>query len=69
MHKLLKVIWLPPNPQIYDPMFQLCTLFDPTLDFLDVNMIVVFHPTHSPMFLHIQMIIGNFLQSPQAHRY
>jgi hypothetical protein len=46
-------------------MFGLCSLFDPTLDFLDVNMIVVFHLTHSPMLLHIQMIVGNFPQSLQ----
>jgi hypothetical protein len=50
-------------------MFQLCTLFDPTLDFLDVSMTVVLHLTHSPMLLHIQMIVSNFPQSPQAHRY
>jgi hypothetical protein len=35
-------------------------LSDPTLDSLDVNMIVVLHPTHSPMPLHTQMILGNF---------
>jgi len=33
-------------------------------DFFDVSMIVVLHLTHSPMLLHIQMIIGNFSQSP-----
>jgi hypothetical protein len=49
------------------PGLQQCTLFDPTLDFFDVNMIVVLHPTHSTMPLHIQMVLGSFLQSPQAH--
>ncbi len=69
MHRLLKVIWLPLNPQIHDPWYGLCTLFDPTLDFLNVNMTMVFHPTHSPVPLHIQMILGNFLRSLQTHRY
>jgi hypothetical protein len=45
------------------------TLFNPTLDSLDVNMVVVFHPTHSPVPLHTQMIIGNFPQFPQPHQY
>jgi hypothetical protein len=48
-------------------MFRLFTLFDPTLDSLDVNMTMVLHPTHSPMPLHIQMIVSNFPQSPQPH--
>ncbi len=48
-------------------MFQLCILFDLTLDFLDVGMTMVFHPTYSPMPLHIQMIMGNFPQSPQTY--
>jgi hypothetical protein len=39
------------------------------MDSLDVNMITALHPTHSPMPLHIQMIVGNYLQSPQAHQY
>jgi hypothetical protein len=47
--------------------FWMCTLFDQTLDFFDVNMIVVLHLTHSPMPLHIQMVLGSFPQSPQAH--
>jgi hypothetical protein len=51
------------NPHIHDLVFQLCTLFDPTMDSLDVNMIVVFHPTHSLVPLHIQMIINIFFQS------
>jgi hypothetical protein len=59
MHRPLKVFWLPLNPHIHDPMFQLCTLFDPTLDSLDVIMTMVLHPTHSPILLHIQMIVGN----------
>jgi len=50
-------------------MFRLCTLFDPILDSLDVNMTMVLHPTHSPMRLHIQMIVGNFPQSPQTHQH
>jgi hypothetical protein len=41
-------------------MFRLCALFDPTLDSLDVSMIVLLHPMHSPMPLHIQMMLGNF---------
>jgi hypothetical protein len=53
MHKRLKFIRLPLNPEIYDPWFWLYTLFDPILDFLDVNMIMVFHPTNSPLPLHI----------------
>jgi hypothetical protein len=61
MHKLLKVIWLPLNPHIHDLVFQLCTLFDLTLNFFDVSMIMVLHPTHSHVPLHIQMIIDNFL--------
>ncbi len=55
--------------QIHDLMFRLCTLFDPTLDSLDVSMILVPHPTHSPMPLHIQMIVGNFLQSLRTHQH
>jgi len=50
-------------------MFRLSNLFDPTLDSLDVSMIVVLHPTCSPMPLHIQMIMGNFPQSPQTHQH
>ncbi len=60
MLRPLKVIWLPLNPQIHDHVFQLCTLFNPTLDSLDVNMTVVLHPTHSHVPLHTQMIEGNF---------
>jgi hypothetical protein len=63
MHKFLKVIWLPLNPKIHDFMFRLCTLFDPTLDFLDVSMTMVLHPTHSHVPLHVNMIIRNFPQS------
>jgi hypothetical protein len=55
----LQVIWLPPNPHIHDPWFQLCTLFDPNLDFSNVNMIVVLHLTHSPMPLHIHMVLSS----------
>jgi hypothetical protein len=50
-------------------MFRLCTLFDLTLDSLYVSMITVLHPTHSPMPLHIQMIMGNFSYSPQTHQH
>jgi hypothetical protein len=32
-------------------------------------MILVLHPTHSTMPLHIQMVLGSFLQSPQTHWY
>jgi hypothetical protein len=39
------------------------------LDSLDVSMTVVLHPTHSPMPLHIQMILGKFFYFPQTHRY
>ncbi len=63
MHKLLK-IWLPLNPQIHDPWFRMCTLFNLALNFFDVNMIVVFHPTHSHVPLHIQMVFRSFLLSP-----
>jgi hypothetical protein len=48
------------NPQIHDLIFQLCTLFVPILDSFDVSMIMVFHLTHSPLPLHIQMIVGSF---------
>jgi hypothetical protein len=41
-------------------MFQLYTLFDPSLNFFYVSMIMVLHPTHSHVFLHIQMVVGNF---------
>jgi len=44
-------------------------LFYPTLDSLDVNMIAILHPTHSLMPLHTQMIVGNFLKSPQRHQH
>jgi hypothetical protein len=37
MHKPLKVIGLPPNPQIHNLMFQLCTLFDLILDSFNVS--------------------------------
>jgi hypothetical protein len=47
----------------------MCTLFDRTLDSFDVNMTIVFHPTHSPMPLHIQMIINNDPQFLQPHQY
>jgi hypothetical protein len=57
------------NPQTHDLMFRLCTLFDPTLDSLVVSVSVVLHPTHSPMPLHTQMIVGNFFQFPQPHQY
>ncbi len=50
-------------------MFRLCILFDPTLDSFDVNSNVVLHPTHSPMLLHTQMIVGNFPQFLQPHQY
>jgi hypothetical protein len=40
-------------------------LFDPTLHSLDVSMTMVLHPTHSHVLLHIYMIVGNFLRSPQ----
>jgi hypothetical protein len=50
-------------------MFWLCTLFDPILDSFDVSMITVFHPKHSPMPLHIQMIMVNFLQSLHTHQH
>ncbi len=69
MHRPLKVTWSSLNPHIHDPMFRLCTLFNPTLDSLDVNMIAVFHPTHSHVPLHTQMILGNFLQFPQTHQH
>ncbi len=69
MHKPLKVTRSSPNPQIHDPVFQLGTLVNPTLDSLDVSMIAVLHPTHSPMPLHTQMILGNFPQSPQTHQH
>jgi hypothetical protein len=52
MYKPLKVIWPSLNPHIHDLMFQLCTLFDPTLDSFDVSMNVIFHPTHSFVPLH-----------------
>jgi hypothetical protein len=67
MHRPLKVIQPFPNPHIHDPVFWLCTLFDPTLDSINVSMIVVLHSTHSHVPLHIQMIIGNFPKSPQPH--
>jgi hypothetical protein len=60
MHKPMKIIWPSSNLQIHDPMFWLCTSFDPTLDSLDVSMTVVFQPTHSPMPLHNQMNVGFF---------
>jgi hypothetical protein len=41
--------------------FQLCTLFDPTLDLFDVSMIMVLHRTHSFVPLHIQMVLNSFL--------
>jgi hypothetical protein len=50
-------------------MFWLCTLFDPTLNTLDVNMTTILHPTHSPVPFHIQMIVGNFIQFPQTHQH
>jgi hypothetical protein len=50
-------------------MFWLCILFNPTLDSLYVSIIMVPHPTHSHVPLHIQMIMGNFLQSPQTHQH
>jgi hypothetical protein len=61
MHKPLKVIRPSPNPQIHDLEFRLYTLFDPTLDSLDVSMTMVLHPTHSHVLMHTHMIIGNFL--------
>jgi hypothetical protein len=69
MHKLLKVIEPSLNPQIHDLVFRMRTLFDPIVDSFEVSMNVVLHPTHSLMPLHTQMIIGNFLQSPQPHQY
>ncbi len=45
------------------------TLFNPTLDSLYMSMIMALHPTHSLVPLHTQMIVGNFLQFPQPHRY
>jgi hypothetical protein len=69
MHKPLKVIRSFPDPHIPDLVFRLCALFDPTLDSLDVSTIMVLHPTHSPMPLHTQMILGNFPQSPQTHQH
>jgi hypothetical protein len=59
--KFLKVIWLSLNPQIHDPWFRSCTLFDPIVDFFDVSMIMVLYPTRSLVPLHIQMVLGNFL--------
>ncbi len=50
-------------------MFWLCTLFDPTLDSLGVNMTMVLHPTHLHVPLRTQMILGNFPQYPQPHQY
>jgi hypothetical protein len=50
-------------------MFWLYTLFDPTLDSFDVSMIMVFHPTHSFMPLHIQMIMVIFFQSLYTHQH
>ncbi len=46
-----------------------CTLVDPTLDSLDVSMVAVFHLMHSLVPLHIQMVLGNFPQSPQTHQH
>ncbi len=69
MHKPLKVTWSSSKPHIHDPMFWRCALFDPTLNTLDVSMIAVLHPTHSPMPLHTQMIVGNFPQSLQTHQH
>jgi len=50
-------------------MFRLCTKFNLTIDSFNVSMTVVLHPTHSLVPLHNQMIIGNFPQSLQPHRY
>ncbi len=50
-------------------MFQLCTLFDPILDSLDVSMITILHQRHSPMPLHTQMIVANFPRSLQTHQH
>jgi len=69
MHRPLKVIWSSPNPHIHDPVFWRCTLVYPALDSLDVNMTTVLHPTHSLVLMHTQMILGNFLQSPQTHQH
>jgi len=57
------------NPHNHDPMFWMCTLFDPIIDSLSVSSIMVFHATHSHVPLHIQMIISNYPQSLQSHRY
>jgi hypothetical protein len=43
------------NPHIHDPMFRWCTLFDPTLDFLDMSMIMVLHPTPEQLVIVVQM--------------
>jgi hypothetical protein len=45
------------------------TLFDPILDSFDVSLIAVLQPTHSPMLLHIQMIMVNLPQSPHTHQH
>ncbi len=34
-----------------------------------MNMITILHPMHSPVPLHIKMILGNFLQSFQTHQH
>ncbi len=39
------------------------------MDSFHVSMIVVLHPTHSPIPLHTQMIVGNFPQSLQPRQY
>jgi len=50
-------------------MFQLCALFDPTLDSFYVSMTIVFHPTHLHALLHTHMIVGNFPQFSQTHQH
>jgi hypothetical protein len=50
-------------------MFRLCALFNPTLDSLHVSMTTVFHPMHSLVPLHIQMILGNFPKTFQTHQH
>ncbi len=60
MHKPLKLIQLSPNPHIHDIVFRLYILFVLIIDSFDVSMTVVFHPTHSLVPLHTQMIMGNF---------
>ncbi len=32
-------------------------------------MTIVFHPTHSHVLLHTQMILGNFPQFPQTYQH